>query len=166
MTVALIAAMARNRVIGCAQQLPWRLPEDLKRFKATTMGHALLMGRATFDAIGRALPGRRSIVVTRQAGWSAPGVEVVHSIDVGLALAADGAGSAAPDGQLFVAGGGDIFQQTIERADRLYLTLIDLDVEGDTFFPEFDAARFREVERESHPNAPLPFTFVTLERRP
>jgi dihydrofolate reductase len=165
MTVALIAAMARNRVIGCAQQLPWRLPEDLKRFKATTMGHALLMGRATFDAIGRPLPGRRSIVVTRQAGWSAPGVEVVHSIDAGLALAADGGDPAAPDGQLFVAGGGDIFQQTIEGADRLYLTLIDLDVEGDTFFPEFDAARFREVERESHPNGPLPFTFVTLERR-
>jgi dihydrofolate reductase len=155
-TVSLVAAMARNRVIGRDQQMPWRLPADLRRFKAITIGHTLLMGRATFDSIGRALPGRRSIVVTRQAGWSAPGVEVAHSIEEGLSLAGDG--------QLFIIGGGEIYSQTIDRADRLYLTIIDRDIDGDTFFPEFDQSAFHEVEREPHAADPLPFAFVVLER--
>ena len=148
--------MARNRVIGRGQQLPWRLPADLRRFKAITIGHTLLMGRATFDSIGRALPGRRSIVVTRQTGWSAPGVDVAHSIEEGLSLAGDG--------QLFVVGGGEIYSQTIDRATRLYLTIIDRDIEGDTYFPEFDRSAFREVERESHTDDPLPYEFLVLER--
>jgi dihydrofolate reductase len=171
MTLALIAAVARNGVIGRDQQLPWRLPEDLKRFKAVTMGHTLLMGRATFDSIGRALPGRRTIVVTRQPGWTAPGVEVAHSIEAALALAAtppaqETSGNRESGGALvFIAGGGDIYRQALDRADWLYLTVVDQDVEGDTRFPEFDRTRYREVWREDHPDGPVPFSFVTLERR-
>ena len=157
MTLSLIAAMARNRGIGCKGQLPWKLSEDLRRFKAITMGHVLLMGRTTFDSIGRALPGRRTIVVTRQPAWSAPGVEVAHSIDAALEKAAGD--------EVFVAGGGEIYAQTIDRADRLYLTLIDRDVEADAFFPEFDQSAFAVVEREPHAQAPLPFEFVTLRRK-
>lgn len=181
MTLALIAAMARNRAIGHQGRLPWRLPEDLRRFKAITMGHVLLMGRTTFDSIGRPLPGRRTIVVTRQANWSAPGVEVASSVDEALdkagkpadprgiaqAVPVDPRGSAqaVPVDSVFVAGGGDIFRQTIDRAARLYLTLIDRDMDGDTFFPEFDPALFRVIERERHHDEPLPFEFLTFQRK-
>jgi dihydrofolate reductase len=158
MSIAVVAALARNGAIGYRQQLPWRLPADLRRFKALTMGHTLIMGRATFDSIGRPLPGRRTIVVTRQRGWGAPGAEVAHSIDEAL----ERAGSET----VFVAGGGDIYRQTVDRAERLYLTLIDRDVEGDTFFPAFDRAAFRVIEREDHSAEPLPFEFLTLERSP
>ncbi len=158
MTVAVIAAMARNRVIGHRGQLPWRLPEDLRRFKAITMGHVLLMGRTTFESIGRPLPGRRTVVVTRQPDWTATGVTVAHTIEDAFGLAGEGA--------VFVAGGGDIYRQTLHRAGRLYLTVIDREVEGDTFFPAFDEARFRVLERERHDDAELPFEFVTLERQP
>ncbi len=171
MTVALIAAVARNGVIGREQQLPWRLPEDLKRFKALTMGHVLVMGRATFDSIGRALPGRRTIVITRNPSWSAPGVEVAHSIDEALALAGgqsghpDSAQGAQGDALVFIAGGGEIYRQAIDRADWFYLTVVDQDIDGDTRFPDFDRGRFREVWREDHPEGPVPHAFVTLERR-
>jgi dihydrofolate reductase len=157
MQLALIAAMARNRAIGYKGQLPWRLPDDLRRFKAITMGHVLLMGRTTFDSIGRALPGRRTIVVTRQKDWSATDVEVAHSIEAAL----EKAGS----DRVFVAGGAEIYAQTLDRADRLYLTLVDREVQGDAFFPEFDPSAFDVVERETHAEAALPFEFVTLERR-
>jgi dihydrofolate reductase len=149
--------MARNRAIGYKGQLPWRLSDDLKRFKAITMGHVLLMGRATFESIGRALPGRRTIVVTRQSGWSAADVEVSHSIE--------GAFENAGSDHVFVAGGAEIYAQTLDRADRLYLTLIDREFEGDAFFPEFDRAAFEVVERETHAEAALPFEFVTLQRK-
>lgn len=157
MHLALIAAMARNRAIGIKGQLPWRLSDDLKRFKAITMGHVLLMGRTTFDSIGRPLPGRRTIVVTRQRDWSAPGVEVAHTIDEAI--------EKAGHHQIFVAGGADIYRQTIDRASRLYLTLVSRDVEGDAFFPIFDESAFDVVERELHRNGDLPFEFLTLERR-
>jgi dihydrofolate reductase len=157
MQLALIAAMASNRAIGYKGQLPWRLPEDLRRFKTITMGHVLLMGRTTFDSIGRALPGRRTIVVTRQSDWSAADVEVAHSIEAAL--------EKAGKERVFVAGGAEIYAQTLDCADRLYLTLIDREVQGDAFFPEFDRAAFEVVERETHEEATLPFEFVTLERR-
>ena len=157
MHVALIAAMARNRAIGYKGQLPWRLSEDLKRFKAITMGHVLLMGRTTYDSIGRALPGRRTIVVTRRSGWSGAGVEVAHSIDAAF--------EKAGGDWVFVAGGGEIYAQTIDRADRLYLTRIDRDVQGDAFFPEFDEHAFEIIGRELHTQSDLPFEFVTLQRK-
>lgn len=156
MSVAIIAAVGANGVIGRDGGLPWRLPEDLRRFKALTMGHTLVMGRATYDSIGRPLPGRRTIVVTRQPAWSAPGVDVAHSVDEALLMAGRG--------PVFVAGGGEIYRQCLDRADVLHLTLVDASVEGDTWFPEFDRAAFREVAREPHADGDLPFTFVTYER--
>ena len=156
MTVAVIAAMARNRVIGRQGRLPWRLPEDLRRFQALTMGHALVMGRMTFESIGRPLAGRRTIVVTRQDAWAAPDVDVAHSIDEAFARAGEDV--------VLVAGGADIYRQTIARADRLYLTVIDREVEGDAVFPAFDSGDFHVIEREAHLDADLPFEFVTLER--
>lgn len=153
---AIIAAMARNRVIGRAGGLPWHLPADLRRFKATTMGHTLVMGRTTYESIGRPLPGRRTIVVTRQPGWMMPGVDVARSVDEALEM------QGASD--MFIAGGGDVYRQTLDRVDRLYLTCLGRDVEGDTYFPPFDRAAFTVVAEEAHADEPLPFTFLTLER--
>src|SRR5260370_4260992 len=131
MSLALIAAVARNGVIGRANALPWRLPADLKRFKTLTLGHTLMMGRKTFESIGRPLPGRTMVVISR-GGFRAPeGVQVVATVEEALA-------AAAADSEVFVAGGAEIYQQTIARADRLYLTHIDSDFEGDTRFPDFD----------------------------
>ncbi len=156
MSVSVIAAVSDNGVIGHRGQLPWRLPEDLKRFKALTMGHTLVMGRATYDSIGRPLPGRRTIVITRQISWCAQGVDVAHSVDEALLMAGRG--------EVFVVGGGEIYRETLGRSDVLYLTYVSGTFEGDAYFPPFDQAAFREVFREEHPEAPLPFTFVTYAR--
>lgn len=162
MRVSLIAAMAANRVIGQGNRLPWRLPADMRRFKSLTMGHTLVMGRRTYDSVGYPLPGRRTIVVTRQTGWKADGVEAVHSLDEGLQTAERMNG-----GEVFVAGGGVIFREALPRADRIYLTRIEKDFPGDTLFPELDAAAWRIVEQEHHEASdenPYPFTFETLDR--
>jgi|SRR5262245_3467575 len=151
--VSLVAALARNRVIGAGNRLPWRLPEDLKRFKRLTMGAPVIMGRKTHDSIGRPLPGRRNIVVTGQPGARWEGCEAAHSLDDAIALAGD-----APE--VFVIGGAELYRLALPRADRLYLTLIDADHEGDTFFPAFDPADWRETARE--PGAG--FAFVTYQR--
>lgn len=156
MSLAIIAAVGANGVIGRQGGLPWRLPEDLRRFKALTMGHTLIMGRATYDSIGRALPGRRTIVITRQVAWSAPGVDVAHSVDEALLMAGPG--------PAFVAGGGEIYRQCLEHADVLHLTLVEAAVDGDTWFPAVDPKTFREVAREPHQEGELPFAFVTYER--
>jgi dihydrofolate reductase len=151
MPVTLLAAVARNGVIGADGDLAVRIPADLRRFKALTMGHTLVMGRRTWDSIGRALPGRRTIVVTRQAGWSAEGAEVAGSVDQALALAGPG--------EVFVVGGGEIYTQTLPRADALELTEVDATPEGDTFFPDVDHAAWREVAREPG----LGYAFVRYE---
>jgi dihydrofolate reductase len=156
MSLAVIAAVSENGVIGHLGKLPWRLPEDLKRFKALTMGHTLVMGRATYDSIGRPLQGRRTIVITRQISWCARGVDVAHSVDEALLMAGRG--------EVFVVGGSEIYRQTLDRSDVLYLTYVSGTVEGDAYFPPFDEAAFREVFREEHADAPLPFAFVTYER--
>ena len=117
MTITLLAAVGANHVIGREGEMPWHLPEDLAHFKATTMGHTLVMGRKTYDSIGRALPGRRTIVMTSQIGWHAPSVEVAHSLAEALALA-------GPT-EVFIVGGGEIYQQSIPFADRLMLTEVD-----------------------------------------
>jgi dihydrofolate reductase len=156
--VSLVAALARNRVIGAGNRLPWHLPEDLRRFKRLTMGAPVIMGRKTHESIleqaGKPLPGRRNIVVTRQPGARFEGCEVAGSLDTALALAGD-----APE--VFVIGGAELYRLALPRADRLYLTLIDADYDGDTFFPDFDPADWRETARE--PGAG--FAFVTYERR-
>jgi dihydrofolate reductase len=165
--IALIAAMGSNRVIGLDNGLPWRLPADFRYFKQKTMGHTLVMGRRTFDSIRNGpLPGRRTIVVTRQEDWKPPfpAVQVAHSLTEALRLAAD---DATGDRTIFIAGGGEIFREALPLADRIYLTRIDASFPGDTFFPELDASDWRIAEQEHHEadaeNA-YPFTFETLDR--
>lgn len=146
--IVLVAAVARNGVIGAGGDMPWHLPADLRRFKAITLGKPMIMGRRTFDAIGRPLPGRRTIVVTRDRGWASAGVETAASLDEALRRAAD----PEPE-EIIVAGGGEIYAQAIGRADRLRLTWIDAAPDGDAWFPEVDPDRWRETGREPHPAA-------------
>jgi dihydrofolate reductase len=157
--VSLVVAVARNGVIGRDNGLAWHLSSDLKRFKALTLGKPMLMGRRTWDSIGRPLPGRRSLVLTRDRGFRAEGAERVHSWDDALA--------AAPDGELMVVGGAEIYALALPEADRLHLTEVAAEPEGDVRFPDFDRARFRETFREAHPAGPRDehaFAFVDWER--
>jgi dihydrofolate reductase len=156
--ISLVAALARNRAIGIGNRLPWRLPEDLQRFKRLTMGAPVIMGRRTRESIGRPLPGRRNIVVTRAHAARWEGCVVAHSLDEALAAATD-----APEA--FVIGGAELYAQALERADRLYLTLIDAEYPGDAWFPELDPAGWREIERAASVTAGgLGYAFVTYDR--
>ncbi len=161
MKLSLIAAMAQNGVIGRGNQLPWRLPADLKHFKTVTMGKPVIMGRKTWESIGRPLPGRTNIVVTRDVGYRAEGCVVVHSVEQALEVAAG-------SDEAMVIGGANLYRQLLDRADRLYLTLVKADVEGDAWFPEFDETQWREISRESHPRDDrneFDYEFILLERR-
>jgi dihydrofolate reductase len=156
--LVIVGARARNRAIGRDNQLLWRLPEDLKRFKQLTLGHPIVMGRRTFDSIGRALPGRRNIVVTRNGTWQAEGAEAAHSLDEALALAGD-----VP--QVDLIGGAELWAQALPRVDVLELTEIEHDFEGDTFFPPWPREQFRETARSTHTAAAgWTYHFVTYER--
>ena len=162
MRVSLIAAVAKNRVIGKDGQLPWRLPADLKRFKALTTGHPVIMGSRTWNEIGKPLPGRLNIVLSRNPSFPAPGGEVVTSLDAALARAE----STGTD-EAFVVGGSHVYSLAFPRADRLYLTTIDFDPDGDTLFPDLDLAPFRLVSEErfdADPAAPAPYTFLVYDR--
>ena len=167
MKITLVVAMARNRVIGRDNALPWHLPEDLKRFRALTMGKPIVMGRRTFASIGKALPGRTSIVISRQPGLDLPaGVLLAASVPDALVLARE---VAARDGveECMVIGGADIYRQCLPLAERIQLTLIEQEVEGDTVFPEFAHTQWRETARERHASAADPalrFSFLTLDR--
>jgi len=159
--INLIVARARNGVIGRDGALPWRLPEDLAFFKRTTMGHPIVMGRRTWESIGRPLPGRRNIVVSRRADYTAAGAEVAPSLDEALRLCA---GSA----ELFVIGGAQLYAEALARADRLIVTEIDADFDGDTRWPAPDPAQWREDAREHLPPAgerPFGLDFVIYQRR-
>ena len=151
--VTMIAAVGRNGVIGDGLTMPWHLPEDLRFFKRTTMGHPMVMGRRTYDSMGT-LPGRRSIVVTRQRDWTAPGVEVTHSLPEALALVADAH-------EVFVVGGGEIYRQAMPYADRLLVTEVDRSPEGSVTFPAIDPEVWAETARDEQPG----FAWVTYERR-
>jgi dihydrofolate reductase len=153
--VTLIAAVGRNGVIGADNEMPWRIPEDFAFFKRTTMGHPMVMGRKTFDSIGRVLPGRRTIVVTRQADWTHPDVETAHSLTEALALA-------GPADEVFVCGGGQVYAEAMPYAHRLLITEVDQSPEGDVTFPPLDISEWREVSREPHDG----FSWVTYERAP
>lgn len=157
--VTLIAAVARNGVIGDGTSMPWHLPADLRFFKRTTMGHPMVMGRRTFDTMG-VLPGRRSVVVTRDPGWSADGAERAGSLEEALAVAAT-----APDGsrvdEVFVVGGGEIYRLALPTADRVLVTEVDLEPEGSVTFPAIDPQQWRETAREVGDG----FAVVTWERR-
>lgn len=155
--------MAKNRVIGRNNQLPWRLPEDLKYFRALTWGKPIVMGRRTHESIGRALPGRHNIVVTRAPNYPAEGCSVVSSLEAAWQIAN---GEAAEEAM--VIGGAEIYAQTLALAERLYLTLVDAEVEGDTFFPDYAAGEWEELERRCHAadaNNPYAYCYVTLQRR-
>ena len=158
--LVLIAALAKDRVIGIDNQMPWQLPEDLKRFKALTLGHPIIMGRKTWESLGRPLPGRSNIVVSRNPGYAAPGASVVHSLDEAIALAA-GSGTE----NIFVLGGAEIFRQALLIAGHLELTEIAADFPGDAYFPEFDTHDWLEISRECHHSANgFDYAFVTYER--
>jgi dihydrofolate reductase len=164
--VALIAAVARNGVIGARGVLPWRLSSDLKRFKALTMGKPLIVGRKTFRSIGGALPGRNIIVVTRDEGFAAEDVEAARDVDAAMRLAETRARAAGVD-EIVVGGGGEIYAQTIARAARLYITEVDLAPDGDARFPRIDPAQWREVSREPGARGPrdeADFAFVEYGR--
>jgi dihydrofolate reductase len=154
MTVTLVAAVADNGVIGNAGGLPWHLPEDLRHFKRLTMGHVLVLGRRTYESIGRALPGRTTVVISRQPGWRADGVQPAASWPEALALAR------CRDDEVFVGGGAEVFAAALPDADRLVITHVPGSPQGDTWFPPVDCSQWRESRREPHPG----FEIATYER--
>lgn len=158
--IVLVAAMAQGRVIGHEGGMPWHLPADLKHFKAITLGHPVIMGRRTFESIGRALPERLNVVVTRSHPTLPDGVVIAASLDAALAACGDVE-------QIMLIGGGEIYRQALDRADRLELTLIDAVIDGDTFFPEFDPHQWQLTSMDSRPadeKNPYPLRFCTFIR--
>lgn len=168
MRVSLIAAVAANGVIGRNNGLPWNLPADLRLFQTLTLGHTLVMGRRTWESFATPLPGRRIVILTSRPGWQPngpsgdDGVEVARSLDEALARA-----QAYGDTEAFVAGGTEVFREALPRADRIYLTRVEAEVPGDTYFPEFDMTGWRIVEEDHHAadaDHAFPFTFQILDR--
>ena len=161
MKISLIVAMASNRVIGLNNQMPWQISADLKKFKKITMGAPILMGRKTYESIGRPLPGRTNIIISRNPSYQQPGCLVFNDIDKALASCGDVE-------EVFVIGGSDFYKSMLPVADTLYLTQIHQEFSGDTFFPEFDADQWIEVEREdiqNDPNTTFSYSFLKLEKR-
>jgi dihydrofolate reductase len=162
MQISLIAAMAENGVIGRDGRLPWHLAADLKRFKRLTMGHTVVMGRKTWESIGRPLVGRRMVVITRQRDYRVEGVEVVHGFEAAVALA-----QTVGDEEMFVIGGAEIYQLALPQADRLYMTLVLAEVEGDTKFPQIDWDAWARTQTESvaeDADNEFPHLFYVFER--
>ncbi len=158
--ISIIAAVAENRAIGIHNRLPWHLPADLKYFRNKTLGHHVIMGRKNYQSIGKPLPQRTNIVVSRDPGFDAPGCVVVNSIDAALA-------AAHGDPEVFIIGGAGIYAQSLPFADRLYLTLVHYSFEGDTYFPELEWAQWKEISKEFHEpdeRNPYPYSFVVLDR--
>ena len=166
--ITLIAAVARNGVIGGGNRLPWRLRSDLRHLKARTMGKPLVMGRKTFQSIGKPLPGRETIVVTRDVTFAAPGVHVALDIEAALKLA-DAIARRMGAEEIIVAGGGELYRQTMGRADRLVITEVDLAPDGDVTFPAIDPTVWREASRAAHPASEhdeTNFVFIDYVRIP
>ncbi|BCB27132.1 dihydrofolate reductase [Sulfurimicrobium lacus] len=160
--LSIIAAIDRNRVIGVDNKLPWRLPADLAHFKALTMGHHMVMGRKTYESLpgGKPLPGRISVIVTRDAAFSAPGCVVVHSLEEAVA-------ACAGDDEAFFIGGADMYRQALDVAQRIYLTEVKTAVAGDAWFPDFDRSVWREVSRTNclaDEKNPHDYDFVVFDR--
>jgi dihydrofolate reductase len=164
MKIALIVAASQNHVIGLDNQLPWHLPEDLQYFKAVTMGKPILMGRKTYDSIGRPLPGRVNIVLTRDTNWTAQGVEVVNNLDAAIA-ASEKACKAADVDELMIIGGEQIYRKFLPVANKLYLTKVEAEIEGDAYFPVIDSNQWRQVaEKIPEKVGNYSYRFVVLER--
>jgi dihydrofolate reductase len=161
MKISIIVAIAENGVIGNNNQLIWHIPGDLKRFKALTMGHHIVMGRKTWESIGRPLPGRKSIVVSRNTSYRVEGAEVVHSLN-------DAIKTASGDDEIFIIGGGELYRQALPIANRLYLTKVHRSFEGDVSFPEINMAEWKEMHSEKGKPTEtdgLEYTYVNLERK-
>ena len=157
--ISLLVAHDENRVIGKDNQLPWHIPEDLKYFKEKTIGKGIVMGRRTFESIGRPLPGRKNIVVTRRRDYEAPGAEVVHTLEEGIRKAADF------HREVMIIGGAEIFREVLPFADRLYVTRIDQPFEGDTYFPAYNETEWKLVSAsEEHESSGIPYSFRVYER--
>ena len=156
MKIILIAAMAKNRVIGRDNAIPWHIPGEQQRFKALTMGHTLIMGRKTFESIGRPLPGRKTIVISRNPEYQAKGCLTATSLTEALALC-------PKEATIFIAGGGEIYRQALEMAEAIYLTVLDREVDGEVLFPEFDPEQLRKISAE-RVNGPEAYTFSVYQR--
>ena len=160
MITSIVVAIAKNNAIGKNNQLLWHLPKDLKHFKEITSGHTIIMGRKTYESVGKPLPNRRNIIITRQ-NITIDGCEVVNSIDEALKLCAG-------EDEVFIVGGAEIYKQAISLTDRIYLTIVHQEFEGDTYFPEIKGDAWKETEREDHETDEknlFPYSFITLERR-
>jgi len=161
MNVSIIVATSRNNVIGKDNNLIWHLSSDLKRFKKLTTGHHIIMGRKTFESIGKPLPDRVSVIITNQNDYEAKGCKVVHSLDEALQIVEN-------DQEVFVIGGGSIYSEALSRANKIYLTLVHKDFEGDTYFPQLDYKDWESLSREDHlpdEKNPFPYSFIDLKRR-
>ncbi len=160
MIVTIVVAISENHVIGKDNKLLWHLPADLKHFKDITTGHSIIMGRKTYESVGKPLPKRRNIIITRQA-ISIEGCEVVNSVEAALELCKG-------EQEVFIVGGAEIYRQSLNLTDRIYLTIVHQTFEGDSFFPEIDPKQWKEVSREDHQpddRNSLPYSFITLETR-
>ncbi|MBI4452035.1 dihydrofolate reductase [Candidatus Woesearchaeota archaeon] len=155
-TVSLIAALGKNGAIGNENKLIWRIPADMKRFKELTTGKSVVMGRKTFESIGRPLPNRKNIVITSDRNYKAEGCTVVHSLDDAL--------RAAGDGEVMIIGGAQIYAEFLPKADKMYLTMIEKEFEGDAYFPEYSKDEWKEISREEHADGSLRYSFVDFEK--
>ncbi len=168
MILSLIAAVAKNGVIGGSNTLLWNITEDLKHFKEKTSGHTVIMGRKTFESIGRPLPNRKNIVITRDLNYFQPGIDIVSSLDEALRIASLEQGRGFEENQdeveVFIIGGGEIYRQGIDRANKLYITEVHQDFEGDTRFPNIDKSKWRETFRKDYLDAPIPYSFVEYKK--
>ncbi|MDP3677974.1 MAG: dihydrofolate reductase [Methylotenera sp.] len=157
--LSVIVAVAHNSIIGQNNTLPWHLPEDLKRFRVLTTGHHIIMGRKTYESLGRLLPGRTTVIVTRNANYHVEGALIASSLEAAIALCEN-------DDEVFLIGGAELYQDGLKLANKLYITEIALDVQGDAFFPAVDMNQWQETSREAHSSAQgLDFSYVTYIRR-
>lgn len=160
-TIALIAAMARNRVIGRDNRLPWRIPDDMRHFRRLTLGKPVIVGRKNYESIGRPLPDRLNIVLTRQPDFVAPGAVVAHDVEEAIARA-------GPVPEIMIIGGAEIYSLFLPLAERIYLTVVDAEIPGDTFFPPFEGPNWLELSRASKGKGdatPYPLTYLTYQKR-
>lgn len=158
--ISLIVAIANQHVIGVNNTLPWHLPEDLKRFRALTTGHHIIMGRKTYESLGRLLPGRTTVIVTRNADYKVEGALTAHSLSEAAELC-------KADSEAFIIGGAELYKEALKVANKLYITEIDLDVEGDAHFPTFEVEEWQQTAHEAHISATgLAFNYVTYTKRP
>ena len=156
MKIILIAAMAQNRVIGRGNTIPWHIPGEQQRFKAMTMGHTLIMGRKTFESIGRPLPGRQTIIISRNREYRAAGCSVAQSLSAAIALC-------PAETTIFIAGGGEIYREALHLAESIYLTVLDREIDGDILFPEFTPQQFHKLSEE-RVEGPEPYSFSVFTR--